>query len=196
MNFAKIPLKRSLLDTLMLPLCSGLIDLYQEFLDWEKVRKAALEKNLAQKNVLSSRKRFTTEALARVRTLTENELQEFHLLNSDEKKILLWIAMCRSNLIVAAFGFHLLHEGARLGKTSVSIGDYEGLYMHLCDEYIEFKEQSDSYHKLLRSRVFRSAQQAGLLEIRNHRVLKQFLSKRLLTLFSKNNDLCLEVLPL
>lgn len=196
MDFAKIPLKRSLLDALMSPLCIDLIALYLELSDWEMVRKIAIENNLAQKNVLSSRKRFITEALARVRTLSGNELHEFHTLNTDEKKLLLWIALCRSNLIVATFGFYLLHEGARLGKTSVSKSDYESFYMHLCDEHAEFKDQSDSYHKLLRRRIFSSARQAGLLAPRTQRIQKPFLSKRLLTLFSKNQDLCLEVLPL
>ena len=189
MDFARIPLRRSLTGALMFPLCNGLIALYEEYADWNKVRQEAIKTNLAQMRVLSSTKRLITEALSRVKTLSAKELQKFSDLSLDEKKIVLWIALCRSNLIVAAFGFYLLNEGSRLGKSSISISDYETFYMHLSDEYPEFKEQSDYYHKRMRETIFSSAKQAGLLEANSHRIIRHLVSQRLLALFSQSKVL-------
>lgn len=66
-----------MIDNLMFSLSSSMILLYIEEPNWANVRKKSVELNLAQKATLSSNDRYVSEALSRLRYLTDSEISYF-----------------------------------------------------------------------------------------------------------------------
>ncbi|HAH70826.1 MAG TPA: hypothetical protein DCL74_03625, partial [Succinivibrionaceae bacterium] len=124
MELDKISIRRSMIDALMGPLCAELIKLFLSLNDWDKVRDEALHLNLPQKDTKSSRQRYIREAVWRLKTLSLPEIRAFSGFTPEERKMLLWIALCRSNRLAAACGMKLFNEYLNYGKNVVSVIDY------------------------------------------------------------------------
>lgn len=183
--------KFSMIDNLMFPLSSEMISLYQEENDWLAVRKIAIEKNLAQKNAVSSRERYVNEVLSRVRYLSEAEIVYFlNQANDNEQHLLLWIALCRSNRLVREFAIKLLRENFLNFKTEVSFEDFDAFYFDLSSSHSELDDVSTKMKSKIRGRIISSAKEAGLLTKDNY-IQPVFLSNDFCKCVAKNcpNDL-------
>lgn len=155
--------KFSMIDGLMFDLTSGMIALYNENRDWLAVRKIAIFNNLPQKNALSSRDRYVSEVLSRVRFLTAEEIKYFAVASDQEQKYILWIALCRSNRLVREFALKLLRENFLNYKASVSLDDYDSFYFDLSSSNPELENVSVIMKNKLRGRIFSTAKEVGII---------------------------------
>lgn len=188
--------KLSMIDNLMFNLTKDLIGLYLEKKDWSQVRTIALEHNLPQKNTLSSRKRYLVEALARLRYLTGDEME---YLNSEastaEQKLLLWIALSRSNHLVREFALKLLRENFLNLKPQVTLADFDAFFCDLSADHEELLQLSVAMKNKLRGRVICTAKEAGLLSSENL-IERIFVSARFCATVAANSPSDLLYLPL
>lgn len=188
--------KFSMIDNLMFPLSSEMISLYGEEKDWLSVRKIAIEKNLAQKNAVSSRERYVNEVLSRVRYLSEAEIYYFlNQANDNEQHLLLWIALCRSNRLVREFAVKLLRENFLNFKTEVSFDDFDAFYFDLSSSNSELDNVSTQMKNKIRGRIINSAKEAGLLTKDNF-IQPVFLSADFCKCVSDNSLNDLSFLPI
>lgn len=188
--------KFSMIDNLMFPLASEMLSLYDEKKDWLSVRKIAIEKNLAQKNAVSSRERYVNEVLSRVRYLSEDEISYFlNQANDNEQHLLLWIALCRSNRLVREFAVKLLRESFLNFKTEVSFDDFDAFYFDLSSSNSELDNVSTQMKNKIRGRIINSAKEAGLLTKDNF-IQPVFLSADFCKCVSDNSLNDLSFLPI
>lgn len=194
MNLDEIPFRKSIIAASIIYLCKDLVFLYLKYHDWDKVKMQALDDNLAQKETISSRKRYTQEALARAKTLTKEELSAFYSLSSDEQLMLMWVAFCRHNALGAFFAVRVLHTPAvELGQ-AVTNSDYDRFYADLRDEYSKFQNVSEIIYKKLRGNIFATLITAGLMD-RQHRVIRKYRSSSFNSLFLNHDPDELQLLP-
>ena len=188
--------KFSMIDNLMFSLTSEILSLYDEKKDWLSVRKIAIEKNLARKNALSSRIRYVNEVLSRVRYLSEAEIS-FYLnqANDNEQRLLLWIALCRSNRLVREFATKLLRENFLNFKTEVNVEDFDAFYVDLSSSNSELDNVSVKMKNTIRGRIINSAKEAGLLTKDNY-IQPVFISNTLCKCVAKNSANDLSFLPI
>ncbi|MBW7570964.1 BrxA family protein [Succinivibrio faecicola] len=188
--------KFSMIDNLMFHLSSEMISLYDEEKDWLSVRKIAIEKNLAQKNAVSSRERYVNEVLSRVRYLSEAEIYYFlNQANDNEQHLLLWIALCRANRLAREFAVKLLRESFLNFKTEVSFDDFDAFYFDLSSSNSELDNVSTQMRNKIRGRIINSAKEAGLLTKDNF-IQPVFLSADFCKCVSDNSLNDLSFLPI
>ena len=188
--------KFSMIDNLMFPLSSEMISLYDEEKDWLSVRKIAIEKNLAQKNAVSSRERYVAEVLSRVRYLSEAEIYYFlNQANDNEQHLLLWIALCRANRLAREFAVKLLRESFLNFKSEVSFDDFDAFYFDLSSSNSELDNVSTQMKNKIRGRIINSAKEAGLLTKDNF-IQPVFLSADFCKCVSDNSLNDLSFLPI
>lgn len=188
--------KFSMIDNLMFHLSSEMISLYDEEKDWLSVRKIAIEKNLAQKNAVSSRERYVAEVLSRVRYLSEAEIYYFlNQANDNEQHLLLWIALCRANRLAREFAVKLLRESFLNFKTEVSFDDFDAFYFDLSSSNSELDNVSTQMRNKIRGRIINSAKEAGLLTKDNF-IQPVFLSADFCKCVSDNSLNDLSFLPI
>ena len=188
--------KFSMIDNLMFALSTEMLSLYDEEKDWLSVRKIAIEKNLAQKNAISSRTRYVNEVLSRVRYLYESEISYFlNQANDNEQHLLLWIALCRSNRLVREFAVKLLRESFLNFKTEVSFDDFDAFYFDLSSSNSELDSVSTQMKNKIRGRIINSAKEAGLLTKDNF-IQPVFLSADFCKCVSDNSLNDLSFLPI
>lgn len=185
-----------MIDNLMFPLSSEMISLYDEEKDWLSVRKIAIEKNLAQKNAVSSRERYVDEVLSRVRYLSEAEIHYFlNQANDNEQHLLLWIALCRANRLAREFAVKLLRESFLNFKSEVSFDDFDAFYFDLSSSNSELDNVSTQMKNKIRGRIINSAKEAGLLTKDNF-IQPVFLSADFCKCVSDNSLNDLSFLPI
>lgn len=188
--------KFSMIENLMFPLSSEMISLYDEEKDWLSVRKIAIEKNLAQKNAVSSRERYVDEVLSRVRYLSEAEIYYFlNQANDNEQHLLLWIALCRANRLAREFAVKLLRESFLNFKSEVSFDDFDAFYFDLSSSNSELDNVSTQMKNKIRGRIINSAKEAGLLTKDNF-IQPVFLSADFCKCVSDNSLNDLSFLPI
>ncbi len=194
MNVDSVPIRNCHVATQAFYLCDKCLDLYKEYKDWNAVKDHAMKINLPQVTALSSRSRYITEAIYRLKSLTAEEILSYSSLNSDEKLMLLWIALCRCDRLACSFGLFLLNDFINKGKLSISKDDYRIFYSNLCDECEQFREFTEASIKKLRGWILNSAKQAAMIDSK-HEIKRKFLSSNFISLIKQHDASDLLVLP-
>ncbi len=187
--------KFSMIDNLMFSLSSSMILLYIEEPNWANVRKKSVELNLAQKATLSSNDRYVSEALSRLRYLTDGEISYFKGANDQEQRYLLWIALCRSNRLAREFAIKLLRENFLNYKNKVSLEDYDSFYFDLSSSNEELDHVSLKMKSKIRGRIINTAKEANILSKDNF-IQPCFLTEQFCKTVTQNSPQDLLYLPI
>ncbi len=157
-------IKTSMIDGLMFELTAEILRLRSQEGSLEAAGKAAVLSNAPSKRTENSRKRYVTEALSRLRRLTEQETDSFATLSLEDQRLLLWIALCRTYPIVRRFATELLRDSLLVSKKPVSDGDYNAFFSRLAAEEPVYDQLSVPYRQKIKHTIFGAARNAGLLK--------------------------------
>ncbi|MCG8312830.1 MAG: DUF1819 family protein [Pseudomonadales bacterium] len=163
-----------------------LADVHQSLRDWDEVRAQALKDNLLQTRTESTAKRTCREAIARLKTLNEEELDFLREANHQDQAYLLWVAVCRLYRFIADFAVEVLRERFIAMKLTLGFEDFDAFYNRKSEWHEELDKASDSTRDKLRQVLFRMLREAGLLE-KNKTIIAAMLSPRLIDLIRQNN---------
>lgn len=144
-----------------------LTELYLENLDWETVKKIALNDNILQTRTISSSKRLCREILFRLQTLSHNEIELLAQTNPQEQRYILWISICRLYRFIAEFAVELLRERYINLKNDLSFEEFDTFYNRKSEWHSELDQISTSTRKKLRQVLFRMLRESGLLSTSN-----------------------------
>ena len=163
-----------------------LAELYQALNDWEAVRTQALSENLLQARTESTAKRICREAIARLKTLNNEELKFLVEANHQDQAHLLWVAVCRLYRFVADFAVEVLHERFLAMKLDLGLEDFDAFYNRKAEWHEELDKASDSTRDKLRQVLFRMLREAGLLG-KDNAINAVLLSPELVEMLRRNN---------
>ena len=195
MNIDTVPIRNCHVATHIFYLCDRCLGLYQELKNWDAVRQQAIDTNLPQVASLASRRRYIGETIYRLKFLTEDEIIAYPSLSSEERLMLLWIALCRGDYLACSFGMTLLNAFVNSGKRVISNDDYKIFYSHLCDECEKFRGKTESSIKKMRGWILNSARQAQLLEAKLE-IRRKYPSDKFISLIRAHDVSDLLVLPI
>ena len=104
----------------------ALAEKFLEIGDWDSVQVWAVETNLLQARTLSSAKRICSELITRLSRLSNTELQRLVAAHSDERRVWLWIAICRAYALIREFAVEVVHERYLAGtRDPLTLADYQ-----------------------------------------------------------------------
>lgn len=155
-----------------------LAELYLALGDWSEVRKRIFDENLLQTNTYSSQVRTYREASSRLQQLSDTELELFLDSSEQERRYLLWLAICRHYKFIEEFSVEVLREKYLVTDMSLTHHDYDVFFNRKAEWHQELDELSLSTQSKLRQILFRILREADLLSEDNS-IIPAILTPRL-----------------
>ena len=129
------------------------------------IRDGVVASNALAIRTVSANKRVTSEVCKRLSALSYAELG--FLASEDasaqDRRYLMWIAMCRYYLFVGEFATEVLRDRFLLGEM-LSPADYDRFVLDKAMWHPELESISDATAAKLRGNVFKAMREAGLIE--------------------------------
>jgi len=144
-----------------------LSELYLRLRDWSEVRQKTLAENLLQLNTHSSQIRTYREVSSRLQQLSDIELELFMDCSEQDKRHLLWLAICRYYKFIEEFAVEVLREKFLSMDTSLTHHDYDVFFNRKSEWHDELYALSHSTRNKLRQVLFLMLVEAGLLSKNN-----------------------------
>lgn len=136
------------------------------------IREQAVDNNIFGLQSLSSNKRYIAETMKRLSTLS---LQELELLTADStlpsnRRMLMWIAMCRYYAFVGDFATEVLRQHYLLDELTITFDDYARFVHHRTLWHPELDQLTTATAKKLRTSLFSALTEADLLTRSDHTI--------------------------
>ena len=138
-------------------------EVYDELGDWKKTRERVLQNNLLQAHRVNSAVRIYREVEARLKHLTEEELELFMLGSRFEKLCMLWIAVCKRHRFIFEFAREVVREKYLHLEMLVTHQDFDRFYRDRAEWHDELDRLSDSTRSKIRQVLFMIMKQAGII---------------------------------
>lgn len=157
----------------------NLASLYMELGDWNIVRDKVISENLLQFRTQNTLKRFCSEVISRLKTLSFDELRLLVEANPREQCYLLWIALCRRYSFIADFAVEVLRERYISLKFNLNYEDFDSFFNNKSEWHPELDRVRPRTRARMRQVLFRMLREADLLTVDNV-INAAMLSPRLL----------------
>ena len=161
--------------------------LYLEVGDWDLVKDKVIAENLLQSRALSTLKRLSHEIIARLKTLSIDELTLLTESEYQDQAYMLWIAICRYYQFIADFATEVLRERFITFKPDLQHSDFDTFLNRKCDWHSELDSLSVSTRKKLRQVLFKMLRDANFLDSKNN-IQATMLSSRLIETIKRNGS--------
>lgn len=131
--------------------------------DWDLTKDIISQENVLQSRTTSRNKRVAWEIINRLTPLTHEQLELLVEGSLEEQRLLLWFAICNYYRIIREFAIEVLHEKFLAMDMHLSEEDYQAFYLRKFDWHPELEEITENTQYKLRSVLFHTMRQAGLL---------------------------------
>jgi hypothetical protein len=184
-------LKRPSLTSLALGLKEAevVVPLWLELRDWEAVERKVLEGNLFQKASTASTRRLFRDLRSRLNHLKQETLRQFADLSTDEKRVVLLVAVCKHYPPLYEFYQRVILDKLQVFDYSLKPGDFETFWTTMGMEIDELNHISESTRKKTRQLVLRTLAEALVLSSTKHpQITPVFLSQKLKEILSTEGE--------
>ncbi len=154
-----------------------LAELYLALRDWSEVRQKVLAENLLQLNTHSSQVRTYREVSSRLQQLSDIELELFMDCSEQDKRYLLWLAICRYYVFIEQFAVEVLREKFLSMDMNLPHHDYDVFFNRKSEWHDELDALSQSTRNKLRQILFRILVEVGLLS-KNNSIIPAIITPR------------------
>ena len=137
--------------------------LYLELSDWTAVRKALNADNLLHARTRSTAVRLTRELIQRLSVLSDVEIAYLVTAPGPDRLHLMWAAMCRHYVFVAEFAQDVVRDHYLLGVSQLVPADFERFWDSKALWHAELEEARPSTRTKLRTNLFLTLRQSGML---------------------------------
>lgn len=171
-----------------------LAHIYQAIHDWELVKQKTLAENILQTRTVKSAQRIVYEIIKRLRHLSDDEIELLCDGDAQEQRQILWLAICREYLFIAAFANEVMRERLISLKDDLKPEEFDFFLNRKAEWHKEVESLSPSTRTKLRQVLFKMLREAGLLN-ENFTIYPIMLSPRLLDLIASEHKHELNVFP-
>lgn len=138
-------------------------EVYLSCKDWDITKDIISQENVLQSRTTSRNKRVAWEIINRLTPLTHEQLELLVEGTLEEQRLLLWFAICNYYRIIREFAIEVLHEKFLAMDMHLSEEDYQAFYLRKFDWHPELEEITENTQNKLRTVLFNTLRQAGLL---------------------------------
>ena len=180
-------------DKLSLPTISGLAinpaswlaKRYLETKEWELCRSEATENNLMKIEKTASSARYLVYTMKLLRTLDDKELELLAFQNADTQRAMMWLAFCRTYLLVGKFADTVLNQKFNRHDFHLSIGEWNEFLSRESHEHQEIEDIGKASRAKARSVLFGNLRNVGYLSSSNE-LKEAALSKEVVSLIGSD----------
>jgi len=138
--------------------------IYARAKDWSHVQTHLIDEHIVSYKTLSSAKRLSREIVLRLRSLEPHEADFAIDADFEERRALLWIAICRTYEIIPDFVRTVLTERLLSLRTDLSPQDFEQFLEGRALLHSEIESLAPSTRTKLRTVLYRMLDEAGFYD--------------------------------
>ena len=180
-------------DKLSLPTISGLAinpaswlaKRYLETKEWELCRSEATENNLMKIEKTASSARYLVYTMKLLRTLDDKELELLAFQDADTQRAMMWLAFCRTYLLVGKFADTVLNQKFNRHDFHLSIGEWNEFLSRESHEHHEIEDIGKASRAKAKSVLFGNLRNVGYLSSSNE-LKEAALSKEVVSLIGSD----------
>lgn len=131
--------------------------------DWQAVSKSARQSNVLQFRTPASTERTVRELIARLKMLSDQELEWLTDDGSSIQRLILWLSVCRLYLFVAEFMTELVQERFSAYRFDLTHDDFDAFLDKKAEWHDEVAALTVGTRKKIRQILFRMMREAGVL---------------------------------
>lgn len=151
---------------------------YEQAHDWSIIRQEGLNENLLQAKSRRTSERLFGEIIARLKTLTVDQLELLTHGSEEDQRHLLWLAICKRYEFIRNFAIEVVRERYLQLGAPLTRSDYESFFTAKAAWHSELEDFGKPTRDKLRQNLFKMIREAGLLSDDGH-VIGAFLSPAL-----------------
>lgn len=172
-----------------------ILELFNIFHNWNEVSQRALESNILQSRTVSTSKRALREIIARLKTLTMDELDLLSNGSVHDQKYLLWLSTCRRYVFIHDFAVEVIRERYLTLKHDLPNEEFDTFYNSKEQWYEELEKIAESTKSKLRNVLFKILREAEIIDA-NKLILPAMLTNDLIGCIAKHNINDLLIFPI
>ena len=162
--------------------------------DWDAVKAKVWDDNLLKARTKSSTQRVYQEIWPRIDQLSNEQIELLVDGNLQEKKHILWYAICQRYVFVREFAVEVLHEKYLSLDYELTDFDYDAFFNRKADWHPELDKITETTRVKMKSRIFWMLQEAGLISD-DMRIIPAILSERVITGIIEESLSNLQIFP-
>ena len=170
-------------------------EVYFELKDWDAVKAKVKGENLIQARTKSSLRRVYQELSPRLQALSIAQLELLVEGNYQEKKQLLWFAICKRYVFIRELAIEVLHEKYLRLDYELTEFDYEAFFNRKADWHPELDKLEDTTRKKIRQRVFWLLRESDLITD-GRIIIPTILSNRVIKALAPDAPMSYQIFPI
>lgn len=157
--------------------------------DWETVQRECGTGNLLTYRTLVTRRKFGAIIISRLKEFSPGELSYFTEADTEDGRLLCWVAVCRRYAFIRDFMAEVVRERYLSGMQEVTYSDYSSFFSDKAQYHPEMEKLSEQTQGKIRQMVFKMMTEAGIIENKT-RIVPTVMPPKLLELLSHEDYLC------
>ena len=141
-----------------------LAERYATFKQWNEVRNAVIAENLLQARTVNTLRRVANEVIARLKTLSAQELGFLVEAGYTDQAYIFWLAVCRRYTFIGDFAVDVLHAKFATLNSSITYDDYAVFFNKKAEWHNELDRIAPVTKTKVRQTLFKMMREAGLLD--------------------------------
>lgn len=168
---------------------------YLQFRNWEKVKELVLAENTIQSKTNASLVRFNREIVSRLQLLTDEQIKLLVEGSIGERKLILWVAICRKHKFINDFAIEVIREKFLQLNYKVAYKDFDIFFNKKSEWHDELDQLTDSSKNKLRQVLFRMLREADIL-LDNDEINRVHLTSKFIETMKRTNRAEFSIFPI
>jgi len=162
--------------------------------NWDAARAEVRTENTLQVRTAAAALRISKEIVARLETLSKEEVSFLVECSATDRVHLLWSAVSRRYIFIQEFARDVLREHFVLMRRQILLSDFDAFYNQKALWHPELDQLAKSTQSKLRQNLFRMMRDAGYINDQ-YTIAPAMLTPALAQLLAKNGDASLLIFP-
>lgn len=168
---------------------------YLQLQNWDKAKEILLSENTIQSKTNASLIRFNREVVSRLQLLTDDQIKLLVEGTSAEKKLILWVAVCRKHQFISDFAIEVVREKFLQLNFKMAYKDFDVFFNQKAEWHDELDKLTDSSRNKLRQVLFRMMREADIL-LPNDEINRVHLTSGFIETMKRTNRAEFSIFPI
>lgn len=161
--------------------------IYTELRSWPKVRAKLMAENSFQSRTENTLKKLYGETSRRLKYLTDDQLTLLAIGTDEQKKALVWLAICRQYQFIYDFTIEVIIPQYEAAHFLLAYEDYDAFFNAKAEWHDNLDSASRQTKSKARQVVFKMLKECGLISAENE-LIYQKLDEHLCQVIGKASD--------
>lgn len=168
---------------------------YLQLRDWKKTKEKMLAENTIQSKTNASLVRFNREVVTRLELLTDDQIKLLVEGSTTEKKLILWVAVCRKHKFINDFAIEVVREKFLQLNYKITYKDFDIFFNQKAEWHDELDKLTDSTRGKIRQVLFRMMREADIL-LPNDEINRIHLTSKFIETMKRTNRAEFSIFPI